>query len=497
METSDLPADIDVFISYAHIDNEPLTEGQKGWITLLHNSLQVRLRQLMGCEVTIWRDDRLTGNDEFSPVIYKQFERTRALVSILSPRYLKSEWCLNEVQAFLQAAQGTGGIAIDDATRIFKVVKTFVPRKEHPPELQNVLGYEFYQLDPSSGRPHEFLLDMGPEAAKNYWSKLEDLAYDIHGLLKKVPHKDSLLAVQGSGSGPVVYLAESTSDVSVERDRIRRELVGRGCTVFPRVSLPLQVEALERDVSEALEGASMFIQILGERFGIVPEGDERSISRMQYDIAAKVSRPDFSRVSWSASGLQPQDERQKAFLTHIRNSLSSRGEDEYLETSIEELRNFLLQRLLNPGVRKSVPEKDGPRLVYLICDRKDIEASAAIYDALFEAGFEVVLPAFEGDDAEISKNHIESLTSCDAAILHFGSASEIWIRTKLRDLQKAAGYGRTKEWLATAVYIAGPPSPAKTLFRSQSALVIRGGEKFDVAALQPFVDQLQSTPPRP
>ena len=44
---------------------------------------------------------------------------------------------------------------------------------------------EFFQLD-QSGRPREFLLDPAPDAAKNYWSKVEDLAYDIHNLLKKI-----------------------------------------------------------------------------------------------------------------------------------------------------------------------------------------------------------------------------------------------------------------------------------------------------------------------
>ena len=35
----------DVFISYAHIDNETLTAGQDGWISLLHERLRKRLRE--------------------------------------------------------------------------------------------------------------------------------------------------------------------------------------------------------------------------------------------------------------------------------------------------------------------------------------------------------------------------------------------------------------------------------------------------------------------
>jgi hypothetical protein len=45
------------------------------------------------------------------------------------------------------------------------------------------LGYEFYEIDRSTGRPHDFIKIFGPEAERNYWVKLYDLAYDIRQLL--------------------------------------------------------------------------------------------------------------------------------------------------------------------------------------------------------------------------------------------------------------------------------------------------------------------------
>ena len=55
-----------LFISYAHIDNEPLTPGEKGWVTRFHTSLKALLSMRMGTEVQIWRDEKLQGNDVFS-----------------------------------------------------------------------------------------------------------------------------------------------------------------------------------------------------------------------------------------------------------------------------------------------------------------------------------------------------------------------------------------------------------------------------------------------
>jgi hypothetical protein len=51
----------EVFISYAHIDNQPLDEGLKGWVETLHERLQIRLGQLTGEPVKIWRDRKLKG----------------------------------------------------------------------------------------------------------------------------------------------------------------------------------------------------------------------------------------------------------------------------------------------------------------------------------------------------------------------------------------------------------------------------------------------------
>jgi hypothetical protein len=81
----------DVFISYAHVDNETLAAGQDGWVSLLHDRLRKRLRQLLGEEVKIWRDPKLQGNDEFADTLVIRVSKAGVLLSVLSPRYIKSD----------------------------------------------------------------------------------------------------------------------------------------------------------------------------------------------------------------------------------------------------------------------------------------------------------------------------------------------------------------------------------------------------------------------
>src|SRR5436190_15524961 len=123
--------DTDAFISYAHLDNVELIEGRKGWVANLHRALEVRVGQLLGKKPLIWRDPKLAGNDDFAETLVERLQRVAALVSVVSPRYVRSEWALRELSEFTKAAKQQGGVRWHDKGRIFKVMKTPVPREMH------------------------------------------------------------------------------------------------------------------------------------------------------------------------------------------------------------------------------------------------------------------------------------------------------------------------------------------------------------------------------
>jgi len=149
----DTPFQYNVFISFAHIDNETPSKEHEGWITMLHRALRVRLAQLLGENPEIWRDPKLQGNDDFNQEIVSNLLKARVLVSVLSPRYVKSEWCRKELQEFIRAAERSGSVFINSKSRIFKVVKFPVPRDQHPAEIEGLLGYEFFREDPDTHPP--------------------------------------------------------------------------------------------------------------------------------------------------------------------------------------------------------------------------------------------------------------------------------------------------------------------------------------------------------
>jgi hypothetical protein len=488
----------DIFISYAHIDNQPLVEGLRGWISLFHQALEIRLAQLLGDPPEFWRDEaKLSGNDYFDDAIGMRLPKTAVMVTVLTPRYVKSRSCLREVQEFHKVAQQTGGVRIDDRARIFKVVKTPVPPERHPLELQSLLGYEFYQIDPITGKPREFIFTSGPNADQSYWAKLEDLAYDIFEILEMLKgRKERSIETAVASPGTTIYLAETTFDLNDERDKIRRDLQQRGYKLLPDKPLPLKSPDFQNTVREYLAQSKLSIHLIGGNYGVIPEGDDCSVVFLQNQLAAERSRdPDFSRIIWLHPTLHAKEERQQQFIEYLQNDSRAQAGAELLQTTLEELKTVIqdtLSAASTPGSATPGGPDDGPLRIYLVCDQQDVDDITPISDYLFDSGFEVIMPLMEGDEAQARADHKENLLICDAILIHYGRAGEAWLRTKLLDLRKIAGYGRSKPLLSKAVYVTCPDTKPKQRFRTHEAMVIKSPEQFSPELLKPFVDQLGS-----
>jgi hypothetical protein len=80
-----LTFDHHAFISYAIIDNKPLSPEQEGWVTRFHATFEALLSMRIGESARIWRDAKLQGNDSLSGEIFDRIGRTALLVTVLTP----------------------------------------------------------------------------------------------------------------------------------------------------------------------------------------------------------------------------------------------------------------------------------------------------------------------------------------------------------------------------------------------------------------------------
>ena len=492
-----------LFLSYAHNDNEPLVQGQTGWVENFQHALKVRLKQLLGREPDLWWDlAQMRGNEVLTSAIGKGVDRSAVLVAVVSPSYIdfeRSDWCRKELESFCLAAERAGGVAGDVRNRIFKVVKTFVSLNLQPPPLKELRGYEFFRKDPTTGRLREFFLQDSAPVDPDYIKKIDDLAEDIHLFLESLKEPVSPKPTPADAvTAPVLYLAETTSDLAADRDQIVRMLRQTSYCVLPDQELPLAHGAELREyVRGCLQRARLSIHLIGANYGAIPEGETESVAVLQNELAAERSGDrSFCRLIWMPADLRTPDERQRLFVERLRNDSEAQRGAEILQGSLAELGTVIQSRLQPRGNRdpevRSVATGDDLKNVYVMCDQRDREACEALRDLLYarHPRLEVWLPPFEGDETDVRALHREYLTFCDGVLLYFGGATESWLLTKLCELKKVAGYGRERPFSAKAIYLAPPASPAKKRFRTREALVIQDAGEPPIEALAPFLQQL-------
>ncbi len=482
----------DIFISYSHVDNHHIDAKGTGWVDYFHSELHGLVDACVGQPVEIWRDPRLGGATVFPAELADRLNKTAILVAIVSPGYLKSDWCERERNIFVQAATRSGGLDIGNARRIVRAVKEPMPVEALPSLLQPTLGFPLYTIDEHSGEAVDYLFDPRPEAEKLYRRTLSQIARAIADLLSQMRRGASL----SSGTPhSTVYLAETTSDLERERDAIRLELDRRGCLVVPREPLPRDAERCAETIRAELSRASLSVHLIGKRFGAILEGESRSVTEVQARLASQVASPNFRRALWIPPGLEPAEEAQRAFIERIRTQLATAERFDLLETPFEELKTYLLTALAKLAATDATKPPEKPSVVpqvYLVRDAKDRETAAPLDKFLFDQGFEVITPPDEGDPAELRENHKENLKVCDAVMIWWGSAQKAWLHYMMRDLDQAPGFGRTAPFRAKAVFIAAPPAHDKDDFRTQRAEVIRFIDGFTPELVAPLVAAIKS-----
>jgi len=246
---------------------------------------------------------------------------------------------------------------------------------------------------------------------------------------------------------------------------------------------------------------------VGESYGLVPEGTLKSIVEIQNEVAAAASSAGkLQRLIWLPEGFNPKEDRQISFVNKLNEGNEGIEGADLIQSSLESFKEILSDKLssIERANKKSLAAAEvkktetkevstsssGSRIIYLISDILDIDEIKPLEDFLFENGCEVVLPIFEGDESLIRNDHIENLKMCDAAIIFFGNANEIWLRSKTRDFLKISGYGREKPLNVKAIYLAGAPNISKERFRSQDSEVINGMGEFPVDLLKSLLSKL-------
>ena len=453
----------DVFISFAHVDNKPIHSAFEGWINRFHTTLRTLLACKLGDDVRIWRDmTGLAPGDSLRLEVMDQLRKSAILLSIVSPNYLKSKWCTDEIEAFCEHANRTGGLLVGNSQRLVPVLKTPVD-KPLPDVIGSVLFQKYFDETPN-GASQEFDEVFGTPQRERFLALLNLLADAI---------KRRLDAIKGvappSSAKPAVYLAECGPDRRRDHDAIGAELRSMGYPVLPEGELPWKESDYIDAVDERLSRCALSIHLIGSTPGHALGSSGKSILMLQNERSvARARAGGLERLIGLPAGAVSELPAQQAFINALRGDADAQFGADLIAGDIEELKAAMratLKKIEEPprttAVQASTDQNAG--LIFLICSEKDIEQETTIrlQRLCNQLGFEVHTPSFEGSAVERGEVNRELLEACDILIFFYGAGDASWRRAEELALKKLAGYRHGKPLLSRHICIAGNVTPDK------------------------------------
>lgn len=479
--------DIDILIVYSENDNQQASDTGNGWITDFKRFLEMMLTQVLGDKPNVML------KSEHDTITAANLKKVGILIPILSESFMSSGECLDIVEDFHKISKN------DEAQRLFKVLKTPLSFEEQPSKLKDLIGYDLYFINPESGEVEDYKDFFGPDAEKNYWMKMVDLAYDIHESLIILKQTADSKDVKSIYARRTIYLAETGHDLSVQRNIIKRDLQRHGYKVLPDHTLSKEVGNLKKEISKDLKDCSLSIHLIGTSYGEIPDGADRSVVDIQNQMATERSaevkdKAAFSRLIWISPNLQNASEKQVAFVENIKRDLASAEGAEILQTPLEDFKNIVREELIDVGIDKklstSKTSKNGKPSVYILHDKIDEKETKAIKAAVTEAGYQVLTPSFEGELLDLRQHHITNLRDLDAAIIYQGKVNDQWVRMKLLDLLKAPGFGRRKPMKGKVIISNKDKSIDLSAYKNHDITLIDGDSKTALESLKSFLKDL-------
>ncbi len=495
---------VQIFISYARDDDEapPGMSGVKGFVSFLYDQLTYEFRRLGEPRPRLWRDTRnIERAHQFEPMLEQEIANSDFLIVVLSRNWLARPWCLRELDSFARRWQHEGERLRE---RVVVVSTHHVDPSQRPSWLQGQEGYSFFTIDreelragaPRIGIEQDFY-DRGEVRDPKCWHLLKELAAylwraaaargtgpagaapgpTVPAVAPSSPGGEKPpVAVEAAGR--TIYVAKPAGDMRQAYDTLVEELQRRGYGVEPPVTAEIpQDTGATALVMDALAKCELSIHLLGTKAGFAPEDAEPILKLQLKRAAALASGADataaqaerrFRRIIWAPkvlpdqTGAAAQTERDPlAVLAGFDPHLpSDKVEGDNLSKFVE----FVVQHLERTAPARTVASPTGTHArVYLYHRPEDQDYAVELAVALQERQIEPIIPALEGDPAELSSHHRQNLQQCDAVILCWANAPEVWARATARELSEWRELGRSKRFAYRALVEGPPPTPRKNI----------------------------------
>lgn len=165
-------------------------------------------------------------------------------------------------------------------------------------------------------------------------------------------------------------------------------------------------------------------------------------------LSAKTTQPSPNQLIWIPNDIKPTDQRQALYLKRLKRD-EAQHRTEIIETPFEVFKTILnlrLNELINPTI---IPAAEKNKL-YVIYEKENKDRINHFLDQIRIKGYDILESHGENGDFPLTR-HINNLLVSDAVLIYKGECPMDWLNSKIRDLVKAPGYGKSKPFRAIEI----------------------------------------------
>jgi len=290
---------------------------------------------------------------------------------------------------------------------------------------------------------------LGQEATV-YWSRLLDLAAEVTTLIE--PATDTADKVAGN----MIYLAQASADMGRNRNILKRELIEHGFRVVPATDLKTYKTDLKSQIQSMVDQSRLGIHLLGNAYGEAMKEVGYSLAEVQIQYITEYleaiendpvhAEKDMDRLIWIDPEFNPVDSQQEEFINQLKRNIENLHRTEIIQTPIELFKTLIIRRLRQKDSAVTVadmPEETRGRFIYLIHSPDDQDEAAELAKGFLKGGLNTGMLDYNDNQRNLLNDHKAFLQACVGAVVYYGNSNRPWLQSKVMDLLKAPGMGRT------------------------------------------------------
>lgn len=414
----------DIFISYAHIDNQQTSGKTRGWIEKFYAELNLSLLRRIGTyKISFWWDEkRLDGSIEFNPYINEAIQKSAIMICLVSPAYLQSDYCRKELQSFYnKASHETAGLHPGNRNRIINVLMNDIPYTEWPGELAGATGFKFNDAKEDG--------DFG-DTLKTNTKAFEESLKNLREAIKKI--LDELNKVIIPDDKFRIFIGDVSDSLSVFKKRVINDLKShKEFEIVYDIPPPYEETEHENIVKQSLQNIKLSVHLLDQYPGREIEGRE-NISYPQKQIELSLSTPQ-TQLIWVPLDMNidtVEDEQYKLFLTNLETGKESVKNIKY----IRGIKSELTQQIIDVSNKILAEEKKpsaGKLSILLDTHYSDQLYAYELSKQLVEKGIQPYINPEEDDPKKNITILEDRIAQVNKLVFFYGKVSSYWISERI------------------------------------------------------------------